>query len=184
METEGRAQLEIKFLEWLQTWHTPLLDKIMVCITTLGNDGILWIVIAILLLCSRKYRVTGVTVGIALLLCLLLGNLGLKPLIQRMRPYNVSGFSHLLIAKPTDYSFPSGHTMSSFAAAGVLYSLNRRIGVAALTVAFFIAFSRMYLYVHFPTDILAGLLIGLLIAWFCVTYIKNKLLTKWRGYYE
>ena len=98
----------------------------------------------------------------ALGLCLLCGNLLLKPLIGRIRPFNVQDAITLLIAAPLDYSFPSGHTMSSFAAAMVLLLTDRRMGIPAMLLAGLIAFSRMYLYVHYPTDILGGALLGIL----------------------
>ena len=166
-------------LDFIQTYmRNGFLDFILPIITKLGNDGILWILIAIAFLISKKYRASGVKLAIALLLCLIIGNITLKPLIARIRPFDINTEIELLITKPTDFSFPSGHTMSSFAAAIVIYNANKRMGIIALILASLIAFSRLYLYVHFPSDVLAGLVIGVInsiIAIKCVDYfIKNN----------
>ena len=113
--------------------------------------------------------------------CLLIGNLTLKPLVARIRPYDVAGFDQLLIGKLSDYSFPSGHTLASFAAATVLVVMDRKWGVVALIIATLISFSRLYLYVHFPTDVLAGFVIGVIISLLCVKFIKPRIPEKWRG---
>lgn len=88
------------------------------------------------------------------------GNLILKNLVARSRPFSLNTTVNLLISAPTDYSFPSGHTMASFVAAMILYHTDKRLGIPALMLAFLIAFSRLYLYVHFPSDVIAGALIG------------------------
>lgn len=172
---------EINFLEWLQTIHNPVLDKFMIGVTYLGSGGILWIIIALLLILNKKYRTWGFVVAASLIGCLLIGNLTLKPLIARVRPYDVTGFEALLIEKLSDYSFPSGHTQASFAAATVLFVMNKKWGIAALIMAALISFSRLYLYVHFPTDVFAGFVIGVVIALLCVKFIKPKIPKKWRG---
>lgn len=69
----------------------------------------------------------------------------------------------LLIANPTDYSFPSGHTLSSVISAVILAKTDRRFGYAAIPLAVLIAFSRLYLYVHFPSDVLASAVLGIII---------------------
>lgn len=134
----------------------------MPVITHLGAGGILWIAVAAALLCVRKYRKNGCMLAVSLLLCLLIGNLLLKPLIGRVRPYDVNTLIELLIAELSDASFPSGHTMAAFAAATVLLYTNRRFGIPAVILAVLIGFSRLYLYVHYPSDVLAGLLLGVL----------------------
>src|SRR5690242_14142295 len=106
--------------------NNPLFDNIMPVITSLANGGALWIAIGLILVCSTKYRKSGFMLLGALLLCFIIGNLGLKPLVARVRPFNVNTSIHLLISKPKDFSFPSGHTMHSFAAATVLYYTNKR----------------------------------------------------------
>ena len=143
---------------------TEFLDVVMPYITMLGNGGIIWIIAGIILVFIKKHRAIGFTVLLALVLCLLIGNLGIKPLITRLRPFDVYPHVTLLIPRPHDFSFPSGHTMSSFAAATVLFWNYKRIGICALIIAILIAFSRLYLYVHYPTDVLGGIIIGVGIA--------------------
>ena len=143
---------------------SPLMDGFMTKITSIGNAGCVWIVIGLILVLSNRYRKYGVMLIGALLLCHLIGNLGIKPLIARERPYNFNEAITLLIDAPIDYSFPSGHTMTSFAAATILYYMNEKLGVAAYALASTIAFSRLYLYVHYPSDVVAGLIIGVIIS--------------------
>ena len=144
--------------------HTPLLDKLMELFSLIGNNGVVWIVIALLLICFHKYRTAGLTILGALVLCVLIGDIALKPLIARMRPFAAQPGVSLLIPRPTDFSFPSGHTMSSFAAATVLFSANKRWGICGFALASLIAFSRLYLFVHYPSDIIGGMMIGVLVA--------------------
>ncbi len=149
------------------------LDSVMIFFSTLGNYGLFWILTALLMLPFKTWRKAGVTMLLALLLGYLTGNLILKPLIARGRPFaNLENFQ-LLIAAPKDFSFPSGHTLSSFAAA-VSLLLHKRIGIYALAVACLIAFSRMYLFVHYPTDIIAGVAMGVASAFFS-RFAVNKI---------
>ncbi|MGB5824324.1 MAG: phosphatase PAP2 family protein [Proteocatella sp.] len=145
----------------------PILDKIMIMFTYLGTMGFIWILMALMLLMSTKYRKNGVAMAASLLVCLLIGNVILKPLIGRIRPCDVNTAVQLLISRPLDASFPSGHAMSSFAAATTIFYFNKKMGAGAFLLAATISFSRMYLYVHYPTDIGAGALIGILIAVVC-----------------
>ena len=155
-------------LEWIASHlRCAFLDTVMPIITFLGNAGWFWIVCSVLLLCFRQTRKTGLTVAVALLCGLLICNLGLKPLIHRIRPYDLWNIEITLIKRPTDFSFPSGHTAASFEAAVVLMLRDRkRFGWAALVLAVLIAFSRLYLYVHYPSDVFASILLGTLIAFF------------------
>lgn len=157
---------ELGVLDWIaQHCHTAWLDVIVPAITHLGDSGMIWIVLGLfLLLFCRKERGTGFQVLLALLLSLLLCNLMLKNAVGRIRPFELNPAVELLIVPPGDPSFPSGHTSASFAAAVVLV-LNRWKGRwAALVLAVLIAFSRLYLYVHFPTDVLGGMLVGTICA--------------------
>lgn len=140
--------------------HSPFMDKLMPAVTFLGNGGAIWVIIALLLVVSKKHRVTGIMVIGALIICLIIGNFTLKPIIARARPCWVNTNIQLLVSSPRDYSFPSGHTMSSFAVATVLFLRNRRYGLWALLLAALISFSRLYLYVHYPSDVAAGLVLG------------------------
>lgn len=153
--------MELSFLNALQNFHTPLLDQVMVFLTTLGNGGMVWIGLAVVLLVIPKYRIYGLTMLVALLISIMLGNVILKNIVARPRPSWVDPSVKLLIPNPTNYSFPSGHTFTSFAAAGSLFLYNKKSGVAAIVLASLIGFSRMYLYVHYPSDVLAGALFGL-----------------------
>jgi len=159
-------RFDLPILDWIarHLW-CPLLDKVMPVITVLGNGGIFWILLAVALIIPKKTRRMGVGMGIALLMGLLLCNLTLKPLCHRIRPYDyqydVFGRTiPLLIERPHDFSFPSGHTIASFEGAGVILLNNKKWGIAALVLAILIAFSRLYLYVHYPTDVLASVVLG------------------------
>lgn len=155
--------MELRFLDFLQTIHTPLLDKILAFITSLGNAGIIWIVLAVVLLILPKTRKTGIIVAAALLMDLILCNLILKNLVARVRPYDVNTAITILIKKPLDFSFPSGHTAASFAAMTALFLAKmKKAWIAALVLAVLIAFSRLYFYVHYPTDVLGGAVVGIL----------------------
>jgi len=141
-----------------------VLDKIMPLITSLGNLGIVWIVISIILILSKKYRPIGLMCISALILNTILGEGILKHLFQRQRPFVSMPKFHLLIDKPISFSFPSGHTSTSFAVVGIIWSQLKKYRVYALLLACSIAFSRLYLFVHYPSDILGGIIQGLVCA--------------------
>lgn len=138
------------------------LDAVMPFITALGDGGLLWIVIALVLLLFRKTRCCGVAMIGALLFSLLLCNLIIKPIVARERPFFAIPEIVLLIPPPGETSFPSGHASSSFAAATAVLLFHKKSGVAALLIASLIAFSRLYLSVHYLSDILAGVVLGIL----------------------
>ena len=161
--------IEFAILDFIRNYITsPVMDKIMVFITTLGNAGMIWIVLAIFMLCSKKYRKTGIVLAIGLICSLLIGNVILKPLFHRLRPFQVREGISLIISAPHDFSFPSGHTLASVISATILMLRERKIGVYALVLAILIAFSRLYLYVHFPTDVLGGAVLGVAIGFMSV----------------
>ena len=149
------------------------MDFIMPKVTSLGNGGFIWIAVAVCLMFSKKYRKSGILLIIALAVGAIFGSVILKPIIARPRPCHVYGELPLLIKIPTDFSFPSGHTMSSVSSAYVLYKANKKFGYVAIPLAVLIAFSRLYLYVHFPSDIIAGAIFGIVIA-FSVVKLYNK----------
>lgn len=154
---------EFAILDALQSIRTPLGDMVMSRITALGNGGILWIVLTCILLAFPKTRRAGFILAAALCWDLVLCNGILKNLFARIRPFDVNTAMELLIRKPKDYSFPSGHTAASFAAVSALYfSGMRKLWKIALPIALVIAFSRLYLYVHYPTDILGGAIVGVI----------------------
>ena len=156
--------LDWGILHWIQNNITcPFLDAVVPKLTMLGNAGIIWILAGVLLLCTKKYRRQGALVLVGLLAGLLVGNVALKHLVARSRPCWLDPSVQLLIATPTDYSFPSGHTLSSTIASTILTKTDRRFSYVAIPLAVLIALSRLYLYVHFPSDVFAAALLGLLI---------------------
>ena len=168
--------IELSILDWFQTLHTPFLDKIMVFITRLGDAGIIWIVLSIVLLLIPKTRKSGVVMVAALVVDVILCNIVLKNLVARTRPYDVNTGVHLLVAKLHDYSFPSGHTAASFASVTALYLAGeKKLWKFALVLACLIAISRLYLYVHYPTDVLGGILFGVISG-----YLGYRKVLKWR----
>lgn len=158
------AGIEFGILYFLQSLHTPWLDVFMKEITGLGDSGIFWIITGIVLLCFKKTRVAGFCVILSLAVGFLMGNMILKNLVARERPCWIDTSIPLLIRNPKDYSFPSGHTLASFEGAVSIWLYNRKWGTTALVLAVLISFSRLYLFVHFPTDVLGGLFLGILIA--------------------
>ena len=177
---------DLPILEWIQeNIANSVLDFLMPIITIFGDAGIFWIACAALMLCFPKTRKTGLAMGVALVMGLLVCNICLKPMVARMRPLvyevEVLGKSaadllhsgQLLVGKPSDFSFPSGHTIASFEAAGVLMLNNKKLGIPALVLAILIAFSRMYLFVHYPTDVLVSVVLGTLFA-ILANYLVKK----------
>lgn len=159
-------KMELTFLSALQTLHGPVLDAVMLFFTRLGNAGLLWAALTVVLLACRRTRRAGLALGLALMLDALLCNVLLKPLVARPRPCDVLTGVQLLIPRPEDFSFPSGHTAASFAAITALWQAGaKRLAAAALPVGVLIAFSRLYLCVHYPTDILGGALLGAACGW-------------------
>ena len=153
--------MEFQILDALQTIHNPVLDTIMCAITRLGDAGIIWILLCIVLLVLPKTRKSGVILMAALLVDLVICNGILKPLVHRIRPFDVKTGIELLVNRPTDYSFPSGHTAASFASVMALYLAGeKKLWIPTLVLAVLIAFSRLYLYVHYPTDVLGGIAVG------------------------
>ena len=155
--------MEIAILDFIQMLlKNPLMDRIMVLITTLGNEGILYYIILVLLLINKKTRKLGVILGVSMLLNHILSNMTLKPLIARTRPFDVNTAVEIIIKKPSSYSFPSGHTAQAFTTAFAFLFAKSKFAKPMFIFAFIMAFTRLYLYVHYPTDILGGILCGLI----------------------
>ncbi|MBP1588553.1 MAG: phosphatase PAP2 family protein [Clostridia bacterium] len=157
---------EISFLNGIQEHlQSPGMDIFFKYYTHLG-EAVVFIALAVLLIIFKKTRKIGVTVLLALTLGTLIGNLILKNVFARPRPYNdanaLIGVADLLIKKPSDYSFPSGHTLAGFNTALVVFYYKKIPGAFALLAAALLAFSRMYLYVHYPTDIIGGFILAVL----------------------
>ena len=167
------ASLAISFdlpiLEWIRaTIWCDALDVAMPIITMFGDAGIFWMVISAVLFLIPKTRKTGLGMAIAMVIGLVVCNMTLKPLVARIRPYDLQAdlgvIIPLLNGTMHDFSFPSGHTIASFEAAVVLLRNSKKMGIPAMILAILIAFSRLYLYVHYPTDVIASIILGSLFA--------------------
>lgn len=159
-------QIDFQILDFIQAHlRCSFLDMVMPIITKLGDAGIIWIILSLVLLLFPKTRKTGIAVAMGLVIEALCCNVVLKPLVARIRPYDVNFAVQLLIAKPNDFSFPSGHTAAAFAGTSALYFSQSRGFIPALILSVLIAFSRLYLYVHYPTDVLGGIFLGILAGW-------------------
>lgn len=163
-------ELDQRILLYIQEYvRDDFLTPAMKFITTLGNAGFIWIVLTILLCLTVKYRKVGCNCVSALLLSLLINNVFLKNFIARSRPFDVISSLVPLITKPTDYSFPSGHTACSFAVGFLLFrKLPKKYGIPALLLAVLISFSRLYVGVHYPSDVIAGMISGI-----CISYLAE-----------
>lgn len=165
---------ELGILDFIQSHlRSDVLDFIMPLITKLGNGGILWICLSLILILFRKTRKTGIAMAVSLVLEVLCCNIILKPFVARPRPCDVNTAVQLLVPHPTDYSFPSGHTGASFAAASALFFSKNRLWIPSLILAVLIGFTRLYLYVHYPSDVLAGALIGIMLGWLGNMIVKT-----------
>lgn len=159
----GTEALELKILDLIHSITScKVMDFLMVRITQLGNAGFIWICIALALIATPKYRKDGWRLALGLVVGLVLGVWVFKNIVARPRPFMFNETVDLLISVPKDYSFPSGHTIASFVSVFVLFKTEKWMGWAALPMAVLIAFSRMYLGVHFPTDIIGGILFAYL----------------------
>ena len=168
---------EFAFLDWLYQFRNPVMNAISIFFDYAGAHGEIWIAFTLLILLFRRTRKSGFDIAVALVLYMAAGHFFLKPLFARPRPCDLNTSITMLVARPHGHSFPSGHTASAFAAAFALWLQNRKLGVPALVLAAFIAFTRLYLYVHFPTDVLGGLVLGLVLGFFAswlVDSLANK----------
>ena len=177
------VNFDLPILDWIAAhlWN-PVLDAVMPAITLLGDAGIFWIACAVVMLIIPKTRKIGCAMGLALIMGLLLCNVTLKPLIARIRPYDfqLQEFGRtipLLIDAEHDFSFPSGHTIASFEAAVVIALNSKKLGIPAMILAVLIAFSRLYLYVHYPTDVIASVILGTAFS-FLGNYLAQKIMSK------
>lgn len=156
-------QIEGAILLWIQQHlRCAALTPVMRVITSLGNGGAFWIALTVALLIFKRTRKTGVYCAAAMVLTLLVVNVAIKPLVARTRPYELIEGLQILVARPSDYSFPSGHSANSLSCAWTLFRLTpKKYGAPALALAVLIALSRLYVGVHFPTDVLVGAAIGI-----------------------
>lgn len=177
------------FPDFIQSWDVsilnfiqdnivnPFLDIFFSLVTHLGDGGIFWIAVAVIMLFFKKTRKTGLMMGVALLLGVIIGNGILKNVFGRVRPYALDdamrSIDMLLVKAPHDASFPSGHTLASFEAATVLMIRDKRFGIPAMIIAICVALSRLYLYIHFPTDVIAGAILGIINAFLGVLIVNT-----------
>ena len=177
------VSFDLPILDWIAAniW-CPVLDVAMPIITMFGDAGIFWIAVSVLFLITKKHRKTGIGMALALVMGLLVCNIWLKPTVARIRPYDfqmeyfMKEIPHLA-GTMHDFSFPSGHTIASFEAAVVILLNNKKLGIAAMILAVLIAFSRLYLYVHYPTDVIFSVLLGTIFA-FIGNYLAPKVMDK------
>ncbi len=172
---EALLNLDGNILIWIQEFlRNPILDPFFKVVTALGNAGIFWIIATLFLLIPKKTRRVGMMSAFALLWSLLLNNILLKNLVARTRPYYVVEGLIPLIKKPSEFSFPSGHAGSSFASACALYrNLPKKYGIWFLALAIFISLSRLYVGVHYPSDVLAGAITGIICSYLGQWVVKR-----------
>ena len=162
-------------LRWINVkFRNKTFDKIMPIITSAGNLGIIWIVISVLLITKKDYRVLGQTILIALVNTTIIGEGIIKNIVKRKRPFYGDDDKELLISRPITYSFPSGHTASSFAVATVFIKTDNAASLEIMLLACLIAFSRIYLGVHYPSDVIGGGIIGTLCGLITVMLFMSK----------
>lgn len=167
-------QFEIGILNFIrETFSCKFLDYLFVAITSLSDKGIFWIILAIILLCFKKTRKTGIYLATVLIIGEILGNQILKKIFERPRPYTVNPTATIIIDKLSSFSFPSGHSRCAVECAVAIFVNNKRWGIVAIVVAVLTCLSRIYLYVHYPTDVLAGAILGIIDGLLAVFIIKK-----------
>lgn len=176
-------QLDFSILLFIQEYlRVSWMNGFWEFITHFGDGGIFWILLTVLLLIPKKTRKAALVAACSLLLGFLITNLTLKPLVDRMRPYEFSDAILPLGRLPRDASFPSGHTSASFACALIyVRMLPKKYGIPLVVLAALIALSRLYLCVHFPTDVLGGFLVALFsstVVYACYQRLERKKLEK------
>lgn len=145
---------------WISKNSNKFLDKLMVCITRLGDGGLIWVLVAISFLITKSYKSVSLKILLSLCLTTLVGEVSIKRIVGRLRPSQVISKEDLLIKKPTSYSFPSGHTASSFGVTIILSEEFPHLSVLFFSIACLIGISRVYLKVHYPTDVIFGAIVG------------------------
>ncbi len=165
---------EIQILKYIhELISCDFLDIIFKFISRLGDKGAIWIVITLILCMIPKTRKAGIISAISLVLCLVIGNIILKPLFDRMRPYEFDNTLNIIIPHLKDGSFPSGHTMAAFAFAQSVGMCFKKCRVWLNTSAVLMGLSRIYLCVHYPTDVIFGALFGICYAFIALKIYNN-----------
>lgn len=176
--------MEFSILYAIQNLRTDFLDTVIVKLTDLvGSYGEIWLIAAAVMLTNPKSRRCAYTMLVSYLLVFVVGQFGLKNLIDRIRPCNIDQAVTMLVERPTSGSFPSTHTAWAFAAATSVFLHHKKAGIAVLVLAALIAFGRLYLFVHFPSDVLGGIVLGVLsalIAKVIVNAVEKKIPDKYK----
>lgn len=154
--------IDKKILMYIAKLQKPFLNKIMIFFTVMGNNGVIWLLISVPMLLNYSSRTKGIKLIVSLALAGFMGEIIIKRLVGRERPFDEPDFDDVLIKKPITYSFPSGHTSSSMAAATTISFCFPHLAVPAFALGIIISFSRLYLQVHYPSDVLAGAALGLI----------------------
>lgn len=162
------------FLEDVTTWdasvitaiyenvHSAFLTMFFRIVTLLGEGGIFWIAVAVILLFFKKTRRSGICIGASLLIGVIVGNGIIKNVVARPRPYDAIEGIESVVSHLSDYSFPSGHSLCCFEAATALAMNRTKWAIPAYVGAVLVAVSRLFLFVHYPTDVICGALLGVL----------------------
>ncbi|MPQ43615.1 phosphatase PAP2 family protein [Clostridium tarantellae] len=166
--------LDTYILFWIQNnIHSNIMNKFMSFITSLSNLGVLWILLSLFLLCKKKFRIIGILTLFAIILNTILGEGLLKHIAQRPRPFNTLSTLNIIITKPKGFSFPSGHTSTAFAAAFMLSYYFKKYKLPIFILAIFTGLSRIYLLVHYPSDVICGVILGF-ISFSIIMYLYKR----------
>lgn len=173
--------IDFAILDALQKIHCPALDIILAAFTYIGQAGAVWIIASIIFLCIKSRRGAGIAVLASLALEVVLNERIIKHIVKRPRPFTLHPWVDTVVHQPSSWSFASGHSCSSFAAATAIFCFDKRLGAAAYAIAALIAFSRNYFYIHYPTDVLCGALLGVLIGAAAAFAVKRSMQTAANG---
>ena len=170
---------DVSVLYWIQeNLRVDALDPLIIFLTNLGTGGFFWVVLSLVLLIPKRTRRAGMVSLISMAVCYLVVNLGIKPAVARIRPYEAYSHLHAIVPPQKEFSFPSGHTVNGFSCSLILVRmLPKKAGIPLVILAAVIALSRMYVGVHYPSDVIAGFLIALVlsqIVWSVYKYISKK----------
>ncbi len=165
-------EIDFSILDALQSIHFAVLNYIMAFFTYIGEGGAVWIAAAIALMFFKAKRPAGISAALALIFELIFNEGIIKNIFRRTRPFMINTAVDTIVHRPSSYSFPSGHTCSAFAAATAIFCFDKRLGTIAYITAALIGFSRNYFYIHYPTDVLCGALLGILLGLAAACIIK------------